>query len=131
VNSPVCQLGRLALGDFHGIVVATRNLGVELLLGQLDLVRTEFRLSEDLQENLEHVTKISLQARPGNRGRIRSTGGFDSCRPRLQVIVELVSCFTLRAAGAPSLAVNADQPDLVGGFFSRTTTDLREPVDEG
>src|SRR5262249_55008278 len=119
---PVTDLGRFSFRDLLDCVIATRDSGPDLVLGQIDFVLAEFRVVKKVTGQVEHKIKIALQAGERHEDRQRAAAGFEFGGAGLQEIVEFISGLALASAGAPGPAIYSGQPDLVPGLVLRSPT---------
>ena len=126
----VGKLGGLARGNRAGIVVAAGDrLGI-LLLGEVELVGAEFGIVNQIENDLEHVVEIVLEAGPSEGGRVNAAAGFDLGGAALEVIVHLIAGLGFRAAGAPDIAIELDETDLLRRFVTRSTANADGAVNQ-
>ena len=83
------------------VVVAARDAGVHLLLGELQLVVAKLGIVQQVEIHLEHRVEVALQAVERDGGRVGLIVGFDLGGAGLEEIVHLVAGLGLGAAGAP------------------------------
>ena len=105
----VDQLGRFALGDSVLIVVAANDRRGFLLLRQLQLFRAEFGMKEQVHGQRKDLVGIALERVPRDRGRIVVAVGLNVRGLGFEQVVHRVAVHLRGAAGAPRLAVEADQ----------------------
>src|ERR1700676_1366596 len=111
------------MSDCTDIVIAPRDAVVCLFLRQIELVGTELRILQDINEYFEDGVEIALQAIQADGGGIGSAAGPHFGCARFEKIVQLITGFCLGAAGAPNFAVDIGESSLGGGFIARTAAD--------
>ena len=126
----VGQLRGLAAGDAIDVVVAAGD-GVEIfLLRQVKLVGAEFRIAQQVVEDLEDVVEIGLQAGQGNGGGIGVAVGLDFGGADFEIVIQLIAGLRLGAAGAPDFAVDVEQAGLGRGLGAGAAANAGDAVDQ-
>ncbi len=126
----VSQFDGFAVGNFADVVVAAGNAVAFFLLREVDFVGAEFGILQHVDECLEDVVEVGLQAREADGGRVGSAAGFYLGGADFEEVVELVAGLSLGAAGAPDLTVNIHQTGFAGGFVDRSAADAGGAVDQ-
>src|SRR6185503_12195191 len=126
----VAELARLARRDSRRVVVPPRDARLQLALRERELVVTELGAAQELEPGGEDGIEALLQAVPGEDRRVQAGSALDARAARLELVVELVARLRLRPAGAPGLAVEAQQADLGGGLLAGPAADPRRAADE-
>src|ERR1035441_8630751 len=124
------QLDGFALGNFADLVVAAGDAVAFFLLGDVDFFGAELRVLQDVDEGLEYVVEVSLEAGEVDRGGVRTAAGFHLGRADFEEVVELITGLGLGAAGAPDLTVNIHEAGFVGRLVDRAAADAGSAVDQ-
>ena len=124
------ERGGFTPGNLIGIVIAARDGGAHLPLGESKLVIAKSRIFEHVEHDVEDIVEVAFQARPGKAGGVESAAGFDFGSAGFKKIIEFVAALAGGPAGAPGLAIDANQPDLVSGFNPRAATNANGAIDE-
>ena len=114
-----------------GVVVAAGDAGIDLALGECELVGLEGGVEQEVDGGGEDGVEVAFEAGPAQRGGGGAAGGFDAGGFGFELIVELVAVDGGGAAGAPGFAIDGDEADLGGGFIAAAAADEDGAVDEG
>ena len=126
----VDQLGRFALGDSVLIVVAAHDGRGFLLLGELQFFRAEFGMKQQVHGQRKDLVGVAFQRIPGERGGIVVAVGLNVRGLGFEQIVHGVAVHLRGSAGAPCLAVEADEAGLGGIFVARAAGNEHRAGDE-
>src|ERR1039458_3645051 len=111
-------------------VMAAGDAVAFFLLGDVDFFGAELRVLQDVDEGLEYVVEVSLEAGEVDRGGVRTAAGFHLGRADFEEVVELITGLGLGAAGAPDLTVNIHEAGFVGRLVDRAAADAGSAVDQ-
>ena len=100
------------------VVVAADDAGGLLLLGEFELFLVEFGMEEQVEGKSEDLVGIAFEGIPGERGGVVVASGFNVGCFGFKQVVEGVSVDFGGAAGAPCLAVEADEAGFGGVFIA-------------
>ena len=126
------------IGEAHGfathdgihVVVAAGDDGVHLPLCQSDLVFAECGVVQHIEENLEDVFEVALQAVKGKGSRVGAIVALDFGGASFEKVVQLIASLALGAAGAPNVAVHRDHAGFLGRFIARSTAHTNGSPDQ-
>ena len=104
------------MSDFADLVVAAGDAVVFFFLGDVDFVGAEFGIPQHVDEDLEDIVEVGLQAGEADGGGVWAAAGFDFRGADFKEVVELIAGLGLGAAGAPDFAVDIDQAGFGGGL---------------
>ena len=124
----VAELSGLTPNDFIDVIVAPGDGVGHALLRDLQLVRTELRIAQQVEKDFKNVLEVSLQTGQANASGVQTAAGFDLGRVSFQEIIQLVPGLGFDATRAPDFTVNIHKPGFGARLLTRSSTNAREAV---
>jgi len=127
----VDQLVRFTPGDLVLVVVAAHDGSGLLLLGQLQFIRAELGMKQQIHGQRKDLVGVAFERVPGEGGGVIVASSLDVRGLGFEQVVHGVAVHFGRAAGAPCLPVKADQAGFRWSLIARAARDEHRAVDEG